>query len=116
MIMLYGIKNCDTIKKAQRFLEHLTLPYQFHDYRVEGLSITLLEQFADKLGWQHLLNTRGTTWRQLSEEQKKDLDCPKALTLMLAQPALIKRPVLVNGEQYILGFSEASYQQLQTSA
>lgn len=112
MIILYGIKNCDTIKKAKRFLEQHQLPYQFHDYRTDGLSVELLTDFAAHLDWQMLLNTRGTTWRQLSDDQKADLDQQKALTLMLQQPALIKRPVLVQNSNYLLGFSESSYQSL----
>lgn len=109
-MMLYGIKNCDTIKKARRFLEHAGVDYQFHDYRQDGLDPTLLAEFAAKLGWQQLLNTRGTTWRALSKADKTDLNEQKALSLMLAQPALIKRPVLVNAEHYLLGFTEHSYQ------
>lgn len=116
MIILYGIKNCDTIKKAKKFLEQHQLTYQFHDYRTDGLTTALLADFATKFGWQQLLNTRGTTWRQLTEEQKTDLDQEKALALMLAQPALIKRPVLVNNEDYLLGFSESSYASLITAS
>lgn len=110
MMTLYGIKNCDTVKKARRFLEQRSQPYQFHDYRQDGLSAELLEQFAAQLGWQSLLNTRGTTWRALNDADKAELDEQKALRLMLAQPALIKRPLLVAGERYLLGFSEQSYQ------
>jgi Spx/MgsR family transcriptional regulator len=109
-MMLYGIKNCDTIKKARRYLEQAGVDYQFHDYRQDGLDPTLLAEFAAKLGWQQLLNTRGTTWRALSKADKTDLNEQKALSLMLAQPALIKRPVLVNAEHYLLGFTEQSYQ------
>ena len=109
-MMLYGIKNCDTIKKARRFLEHAGVDYQFHDYRQDGLDQTLLAQFAAKLGWQQLLNTRGTTYRQLSEADKAGLNEQKALTLMLAQPAMIKRPLLEHNGQYTLGFSITTYQ------
>lgn len=115
MIILYGIKNCDTIKKARRFLEQQQIAYQFHDYRTDGLSLELLQDFAKHLGWQQLLNTRGTTWRQLNAEQKANVDQQQALTLMLSQPALIKRPVLVDGSTYLLGFSESSYQKLTAS-
>lgn len=114
MIILYGIKNCDTIKKAKLFLEQHQLTYRFHDYRVDGLTVELLKDFAAKLGWQQLLNTRGTTWRQLSDEQKADLDQDSAISLMLLQPALIKRPVLVRDAEYLLGFSESNYQTLIT--
>lgn len=109
MITVYGIKNCDTIKKARRFLEQQQIPYQFHDYRVDGISAELLETFAQQLDWQQLLNTRGTTWRQLDESEKNNMDKPRALALMLAKPALIKRPLLVKDNGYLLGFSEQSY-------
>lgn len=114
MMMLYGIKNCDTIKKARRYLEQAGVTFQFHDYRQDGLDAALLQKFAAELGWQQLLNTRGTTWRALSDDEKADLTEQKALRLMLAQPALIKRPILAAGPHYILGFSEASYQQFLT--
>ncbi|GHG70776.1 arsenate reductase [Alishewanella longhuensis] len=110
MIKLYGIKNCDTIKKARQYLEQHRLEYQFHDYRTDGITSELLTDFAAKLGWQPLLNTRGTTWRQLSDEQKANIDQQSALALMLSQPALIKRPVLAHGNEYLLGFSESSYE------
>lgn len=109
MITVYGIKNCDTIKKARRFLEQQQIPYQFHDYRVDGISAELLETFAEQLDWQQLLNTRGTTWRQLDETAKAAIDKPRALALMLTHPALIKRPLLVKDNAYLLGFSEQSY-------
>jgi arsenate reductase len=111
-MILYGIKNCDTIKKARRFLEQAGVEYQFHDYRQDGLDQILLAQLAAKLGWQQLLNPRGTTWRALSEADKADLNEQKALGLMLAHPALIKRPVLIHAEHALLGFSEQSYQSL----
>ncbi|MDX5406978.1 MAG: ArsC family reductase [Chromatiaceae bacterium] len=112
MTTLYGIKNCDTIKKARAWLEQQQIPYQFIDYRQDGLSAGQLAEFARHCGWQNLLNTRGTTYRQLSEEAKTDMDEPKALTLMLAQPAMIKRPLLVHNNQYFLGFKPADYQRL----
>lgn len=115
MITLYGIKNCDTIKKAKLFLAEHQLDYRFHDYRADGLSVELLNDFVAKLGWQQLLNTRGTTWRQLSEELKANLDQDRAISLMLSQPALIKRPILVRDAEYLLGFSENNYQTLITN-
>lgn len=116
MIMLYGIKNCDTIKKAKQFLDKQQLTYQFHDYRVEGVTQALLETFSAQLGWQNLLNTRGTTWRQLPAAEKADINEERALQLMLAQPALIKRPVLVKGNEFLLGFSDSTYQSFFTAA
>ncbi len=112
MTTLYGIKNCDTIKKARVWLEQQQIPYQFIDYRLDGLTAEQLAEFARHCGWQNLLNTRGTTYRQLSEVDKADMDEQKALTLMLAQPAMIKRPLLVHNNQYFLGFKPADYQRL----
>ncbi|AJJ18704.1 MULTISPECIES: ArsC family reductase [Yersinia] len=111
-LRLYGIKNCDTIKKARRWLEEQGIAYQFHDYRVDGLSDERLQGFIDKLGWEPLLNTRGTTWRKLPQAQRDAItDALAAKALMLEQPAIIKRPLLeaTNGEM-LLGFKIESYQ------
>ncbi|MBI6547916.1 ArsC family reductase [Xenorhabdus lircayensis] len=130
---LYGIKNCDTIKKARRWLEDQEIPYQFHDYRVDGLSSELLQSFIEQIGWESLLNTRGTTWRKLSEEQKAAINNAEAAkALMLEQPSIIKRPLLTSRtvasktvtsktvtskttgsatEKYLLGFKVEQYQQ-----
>lgn len=113
LCQLYGIKNCDTIKKARRWLEEQGIAYQFHDYRTDGLSDERLQGFIDKLGWEPLLNTRGTTWRKLPQTQRDAIiDVQSAKALMLAQPAIIKRPLLegVNGEM-LLGFKVESYQE-----
>lgn len=112
-LTMYGIKNCDTIKKARRWLEEQSADYQFHDYRADGLTPELLQEFIDRLGWEPLLNTRGTTWRKLSEEQRREIDnADAAKALMLAQPAIIKRPLLVGcGGKMLLGFSSDGYQQ-----
>ncbi|MBU1311109.1 MAG: ArsC family reductase [Gammaproteobacteria bacterium] len=112
MTTLYGIKNCDTIKKARHWLEQHQISYQFVDYRTDGLSMALLQQFADACGWQQLLNTRGTTFRQLDDSDKSDLTEQKALALMLAQPAMIKRPLLVHKGEHHLGFKPEIYQQI----
>ncbi|WP_145530665.1 ArsC family reductase [Yersinia alsatica] len=109
---VYGIKNCDTIKKARRWLEEQGIAYQFHDYRVDGLSDERLQGFINKLGWEPLLNTRGTTWRKLPQAQRDAItDAPTAKVLMLEQPAIIKRPLLeaANGAM-LLGFNIESYQ------
>ncbi|CDG21128.1 Protein yffB [Xenorhabdus poinarii G6] len=118
---LYGIKNCDTLKKARRWLDDQAIPYQFHDYRVDGLSPELLQSFIEHVGWESLLNTRGTTWRKLSDEQKAAVNnAETAKTLMLAQPTIIKRPLLVwrtegensqGTETYLLGFKAEQYEQ-----
>jgi len=110
--VLYGIKNCDTIKKARRFLEQHGVDYQFHDYRVDGLDIALLDSFIAELGWEALLNTRGTTWRKLDETRRAGIiDAPNAAKLMLTTPAIIKRPLLcAPGKPMLLGFNESNYQ------
>lgn len=111
-LRLYGIKNCDTIKKARRWLEEQGIAYQFHDYRVDGLSDDLLQGFINKLGWEPLLNTRGTTWRKLPPAQREAIiDAQTAKVLMLEQPAIIKRPLLEAASgAMLLGFSIETYQ------
>lgn len=113
---MYGINNCDTIKKARRWLDEQGVDYTFHDYRADGLDSELLAQFMTEQDWQALLNTRGTTWRKLSEEQREAIDTPQAAAeLMLEQPAIIKRPLLVAASgKSLLGFSAESYQQFIT--
>jgi arsenate reductase (glutaredoxin) len=112
MTTLYGIKNCDTIKKARQWLAQQQIDYQFSDYRADGLTADKLAEFATACGWQNLLNTRGTTYRQLAEIDKADMTEQKALALMLAQPAMIKRPLLVHLGSYYLGFSTTEYQRI----
>ncbi|WP_025120788.1 MULTISPECIES: ArsC family reductase [unclassified Serratia (in: enterobacteria)] len=115
-LTMFGIKNCDTIKKARRWLEEHGVAYQFHDYRADGLDEQLLRDFVARLGWQPLLNTRGTTWRKLDEAQRNACDnADAAIALMLEQPAIIKRPLLDDGKGHaLLGFSSESYQQFIT--
>ncbi|ANE76530.1 ArsC family reductase [Dickeya solani] len=115
-IILYGIKNCDTIKKARRWLEEHQIDYRFHDYRVDGLEGERLQSFIDHMGWQPLLNTRGTTWRRLEEGYRNTIDNEAAAkAVMLEQPALIKRPLLVTEDgKNLLGFSDDSYQHFFT--
>jgi len=109
---MYGIKNCDTIKKAQKWLQANEIDFQFHDYRKDGIDETMLVEFEAKLGWENLLNKRGTTYRQLSDEQKADLNREKAIALLIEFPAMVKRPVLVTDGQYQLGFKADQYQAL----
>lgn len=112
MTILYGIKNCDTIKKARRWLDDHQVEYRFHDYRVDGLPPELLASFIAELGWEALLNTRGTTWRKLDESVRMGIDNADAAALMLEMPAIIKRPLLCAPAQpMLLGFSDASYGQ-----
>jgi Spx/MgsR family transcriptional regulator len=112
-LTMYGIKNCDTIKKARRWLEEQGVAYHFHDYRADGLDEQQLRGFVELLGWEPLLNTRGTTWRKLDEAQRNACDnADAAIELMLAQPAIIKRPLLSDGKGHaLLGFNADSYQQ-----
>lgn len=110
--VMFGIKNCDTIKKARRFLTAAGIDYHFHDYRADGLSEAMLQEFIDALGYEALLNTRGTTWRKLPEAEREAVtDASSARTLMLAHPAMIKRPLLRTPDGTLLaGFNEATYQ------
>lgn len=112
MTQLYGIKNCDTIKKARRWLEDNNIDYRFHDYRVDGLDVDLLQKFIAELGWEALLNTRGTTWRKLDESLRASINnADSAAALMIEMPAIIKRPLLwTPGQPMLLGFSDSSYQ------
>ncbi|OQW75614.1 MAG: ArsC family reductase [Proteobacteria bacterium ST_bin11] len=109
MIVVYGIKNCDSVKKARTWLEARHIAYRFHDYRVDGLDAALLQSFVDALGVDAVLNQRSTSWRQLDDAQKSDLTPDKAVQLMLAVPTLIKRPILDNGQQLIVGFNPDQY-------
>jgi Spx/MgsR family transcriptional regulator len=110
MVVLYGIKNCDTVKKARVWLDANGIDYQFHDYRIDGLSSELLQRFASELGWSAMLNRSSTSWRQLSAEQQSDLTESKVLQLMLDIPTLIKRPILDVGNKLMIGFKSDSYQ------
>ena len=106
---LYGIKNCDTVKKARAWLDAQGVAYEFHDYKIAGIDEGRLRAWAGELGWEKLLNRAGTTFRALPDAGKQGLDEAKAITLMLAQPSMIKRPVLDLGDRRLLGFSEALY-------
>ena len=103
--MVYGIKNCDSVKKTKTWLDSRSLHHQFHDYRLDGLSPALLQQFADKLGIEAILNQRSTSWRQLDDTHKHDLTPEKALQLMLTNPTLIKRPIIAVDDQLFVGFN-----------
>ena len=109
-ITLYGIKNCDSVKKARTWLDNKQAIYRFHDYRVDGLDSDLLQRFVDQLGVDAILNQRSTSWRQLTDEQKNNLNEQTAMQLMLEIPTLIKRPILDKGEQLIIGFNAEHYQ------
>ena len=108
-LTLYGIPNCDTVKKARRWLDDHGVAYDFHDYRKDGLDPAMLDRWVDALGWETVLNRAGTTFRALSDADKQDLDAKKAIALMLAQPSMIKRPVLDLGERTLVGFKPDLY-------
>lgn len=112
MFVMYGIKNCDTIKKARKWLEENNIVYEFFDYKKEGVSAELADTFVKDLGWESLINKRGTTWRNLPEEIKKNVDETIAKQLMIENPSIIKRPLLDTGTKKVLGFKAEEYQAL----
>jgi Spx/MgsR family transcriptional regulator len=112
MFVLFGLKNCDTCRKARAWLDQRGVQYRFHDLRDSGLDAALLEHWEQAVGWETLLNHRGTTWRGLTEADRAEVDRAKALTLMLAHPALIKRPVLATEARVLVGFSPEHYAQV----
>ena len=108
-ITIYGIKNCDTMKKARTWLDGHGVAYDFHDYKTAGIARDKLEQWSDAVGWEILLNRAGTTFRKLPDNEREDLNERKALALMLAQPSMIKRPVLDLGGKLLVGFKPDIY-------
>ena len=112
MIKIYGIPNCDTIKKACKWLTEHKIDYQFHDYKKAGIDEKLLESWIASLGWEALLNKRSTSWRQLDDKIKLDLDEKKAINVMLKTPSIIKRPLLDDGKKLYLGFKPDQYSQI----
>ena len=110
--VLYGIKNCDTVKKARKFLDANQVDYTFHDFREDGLNPIQLSAWAAELGWESLLNKRSTTWRQLPDETKEIINEMLALMVMEDQPTLIKRPVLELSDRVLVGFNEKTYTEI----
>jgi arsenate reductase (glutaredoxin) len=108
-ITVYGIPNCDTVKKARTWLDGHGVAYSFHDYKKVGADAALLKAWAGEAGWEVLLNRAGTTFRKLSEAEKSDIDEDKAIALMVAQPSLIKRPVLTGAGSLLVGFKPERY-------
>ena len=106
---IYGIKACDTMKKARDWLDGHGVTYAFHDYKTVGIDRTHLEAWSKVVGWETLLNRAGTTFRKLPDADRQGLDEAKAIDLMLAQPSMIKRPVLVRGDQLLVGFKPDVY-------
>ena len=116
MITLYGLKNCDTCRKARKWLDELGIAHSFHDVRADGLSETQIAGWARALGWETLLNRRGTTWRQLTEKEKENVNEARAVALMAAHPALIKRPVFDLDGRQLVGFGKAEQDALRAAA
>ena len=111
--IIYGIRNCDTMKKARTWLESRGVAHDFHDYKVSGIEPAKLAAWSKRVGWEVLLNRAGTTFRKLPDKAKQNLDEAKAIELMLAQPSMIKRPVLERGKALIVGFSPEKYSELK---
>ena len=109
--VLYGIPNCDTVKKARNWLAQHDITYEFHDFRKDGLTRKQLENWFNSLDWTQLLNKRSTSWRALADNEKDSLTQASASKLMLANPTLIKRPVLVSNKQVLVGFNPSAYKQ-----
>ncbi|NND90436.1 MAG: ArsC family reductase [Granulosicoccus sp.] len=110
-VRVYGIANCDTVRKARRWLDAQSIEHAFHDYKKQGIDKPTLTRWCEVLGWESLLNRRGTTWRKLADADKQALTQARAIELMLDNTSLIKRPVIDTGQQLIAGFDEEQYQQ-----
>jgi len=112
MITLYGIPNCNTVSKARKWLTENNIDYQFHNFKKDGLNQQIIDKWVDSLGWEILLNKRGTTWRKLSDEIKADIDTKKAVSIMLENTSIIKRPVLDLNDTLHIGFKAEQYQEI----
>jgi arsenate reductase len=112
MLTMYGIANCDTIRKARRWLDEHAIEYRFHDFRKDGIDKRQLQAWVDELGWEILLNRRGTTWRLLSDSDRDGIDEQRAIALLLKHPAMIKRPLVMGASKTLLGFDAQKYQQV----
>ena len=113
MLTLYGIKNCDTVKKARRWLEDHGIEYQFHDFRQDGLDKKQLSVWVEQLGWEAVVNKRSTTWRNLSDKDKGLTTNTQAVKLLSANPTLIKRPIVEKNKTLFVGFKEAEFQKIK---
>ena len=112
-VTLYGIRNCDTVKKARAWLEARGVEYRFHDYKVAGIDAAQLERWCGEVGWEVLLNRAGTTFRKLADSQKEKLNRQKALALMCSHPSVIKRPVVELKGRLVVGFKTELYESIQ---
>ena len=111
-VTIYGIKNCDTMKKARTWLDNRGVAYEFHDYKASGIERGTLEGWTREVGWETLLNRAGTTFRELPAADKEGLGEKKAIALMMAQPSMIKRPVLQFGTKLLVGFKPEQYEKV----
>jgi len=111
LVTIYGIRNCDTMKKARSWLDDRGIAYRFHDYKTEGIEPRVLESWSRAVGWEVLFNRAGTTFRALPERERAGLDEKKAIALMAAQPSMIKRPVLDLDGRLFVGFKPEQYEQ-----
>ena len=109
MTTLYGIKNCDTVKKARRWLEDQGIDYEFHDFRVDGVDAGQIQQWLDELGWETVVNRRSTTWKELDPALREAMDADSALAAIIDAPTLVKRPVLDTGSERLVGFKSDTY-------
>lgn len=109
MIILYGIKNCDTVKKARKWLDEKTISYQFHDLRADGLTSEMVNQWIKSVGWETVLNKRGTTWRKLAPDTQQQVTGKNVTELLLEHPAMIKRPILDADGNITIGFKADNY-------
>lgn len=109
-VVIYGIRNCDTMKKAWAWLDEHAVAYTFHDYKKQGIDAERLERWCRRAGWEKLLNRAGTTFRNLPDAEKRALDERKAVALMLANPSMIKRPVLEVDGRVLVGFDPVAYE------
>ncbi len=112
MITLYGIKNCDSVKKARKWLENQGVEYRFHDFREDGLEPAAVKQWVQELGWEKLVNRRSTSWKALSADDRENMNDGSAVAAIIAQPTLIKRPLLDTGHERHTGFSAAGYEKI----
>ena len=112
MTILYGIKNCDTVKKARKWLDANSVDYQFHDFREAPIKQQHIKAWIAQLGWDTVVNKRSTSWKQLSEQQRNTMDEKSAITAIMANPTLVKRPLLDRNGEFTVGFNTKMYQDL----
>lgn len=110
--VLYGIANCDTVRKARAFLDARGVPYAFHDYKKAGVDRDLLDRWVARVGWERLLNRKGTTFRKLRDAEKADLDALRAVAIMVAHPSAIRRPLIDLNDELVIGFDPDRYASL----